>query len=229
MRGALIQLYRGVVNVGLIPARAGSTYRARVWRALAWAHPRPCGEHCDRPAILRMGEGSSPPVRGAQQQSRKMFHRYGLIPARAGSTGLLGCRCRGRWAHPRPCGEHARSVHSHLAPEGSSPPVRGARQQAPPQDLALGLIPARAGSTSSAALSKITTWAHPRPCGEHCRRPPASAGLSGSSPPVRGAPPRYGERAAGRGLIPARAGSTPRGNRGRGRCGAHPRPCGEHM
>ena len=51
---------------------------------------------------------------------------------------------------------------------------------------------------------------------------------SGSSPPVRGALIMAATRALDKGLIPARAGSTPSSYPSGSGGGAHPRPCGEH-
>ena len=78
---------------GLIPARAGSTRCLHANDRLSRAHPRPCGEHTltDKPDVKR--GGSSPPVRGAQENGLEPCHQSGLIPARAGSTHLL-CRYR---------------------------------------------------------------------------------------------------------------------------------------
>ena len=61
-------------------------------------------------AIQAASPGSSPPVRGARDGSVTEVPVTGLIPARAGSTGICGnwCQCLG--AHPRPCGEHVAGV-----------------------------------------------------------------------------------------------------------------------
>ena len=132
---------------GLIPARAGSTYPPQQARPLAWAHPRPCGEHAVWVTPVSAGAGSSPPVRGAHRASESIARSPGLIPARAGSTSA---QCQG-----------------HTPSQGSSPPVRGARHLSTFSRAFTGLIPARAGSTPITINATVATRAHPRPCGEH--------------------------------------------------------------
>ena len=128
VRGARATSEHPEIIVGLIPARAGSTFitcRANVkW----WAHPRPCGEHIGIVASEAAVPGSSPPVRGARL-----------------SPYLLGLRAG---AHPRPCGEHADIMIGLAGMIGSSPPVRGALFHGEGGYGTPGLIPARAGSTA---------------------------------------------------------------------------------
>ena len=111
--------------------------------------------------------GSSPPVRGALLNDAHELFGAGLIPARAGSTQARSAACERYWAHPRPCGEHREVGAVRLDELGSSPPVRGARAAGMRSRFAVGLIPARAGSTSRETLQYVQGWAHPRPCGEH--------------------------------------------------------------
>ena len=93
VRGARAVKPRVGVAAGLIPARAGSTLMRPLLRQKNRAHPRPCGEHSilAQPGLVE--QGSSPPVRGAQENGLEPCHQSGLIPARAGSTHLL-CRYR---------------------------------------------------------------------------------------------------------------------------------------
>ena len=79
------QLMAGAVS-GLIPARAGSTHQPVQLSLCSGAHPRPCGEHICTAIFNACVEGSSPPVRGAQQPVKWVLQTVGLIPARAGST-----------------------------------------------------------------------------------------------------------------------------------------------
>ena len=131
-------------------------------------------------------------------------------------------------AHPRPCGEHKIIPYDEPPGMGSSPPVRGARTTHAGDLVEEGLIPARAGSTSTSTAEVLVIRAHPRPCGEHVAELAEIAAAEGSSPPVRGARLGAFPLIPVMGLIPARAGSTPyRGPLG-SLAGAHPRPCGEH-
>ena len=152
---------------GLIPARAGSTSEELMRQIAERAHPRPCGEHPLQVELQGLFLGSSPPVRGALLERPAPGDSRGLIPARAGSTVESARRRYYQRAHPRPCGEHNPRQQAFYRPEGSSPPVRGARTGPEKGSGWPGLIPARAGSTLLRMHSMPPDWAHPRPCGEH--------------------------------------------------------------
>ena len=73
---------------GIIPARAGFTWR---WRApCPWArdHPRSRGVYWRRAATVGWTSGSSPLARGLPYSARPPRRAAGIIPARAGFTGL---------------------------------------------------------------------------------------------------------------------------------------------
>ena len=107
--------------------------------------------------------------------------------------------------------------------------MRGARLGPFHHAGGVGLIPARAGSTPLRRSRQYASRAHPRPCGEHMKSRMFPMMVLGSSPPVRGALARFTVVSRVVGLIPARAGSTPRHSLPEARTGAHPRPCGEHQ
>ena len=228
MRGAPKAICGAGAPAGLIPARAGSTFRRSDSSSPNRAHPRPCGEHTPAAARIERPTGSSPPVRGAHKIGCTLEKCRGLIPARAGSTIATKFRHWDSRAHPRPCGEHVDDLLFVVVVPGSSPPVRGAPAFALWGLLNSGLIPARAGSTGYAAAANASSGAHPRPCGEHSKITDHSFEKLGSSPPVRGAPQLRHPRGTPRGLIPARAGSTRLVLLRLVAVRAHPRPCGEH-
>ena len=193
---------------GLIPARAGNTRRPLEIILNIGAHPRSRGEHDYAPVDASLGLGSSPPVRGARDSVLDGVYKIGLIPARAGSTGVVPLVRVSSRAHPRPCGEHSSWGSPRCRWWGSSPPARGAPPAWSAPQNSRGLIPARAGSTRPSGRRSSPLRAHPRPCGEHVSLVLASASDRGSSPPVRGAlAHQIGSLRLG-GLIPARAGST---------------------
>ena len=157
-----------------------------------------------------------------------MVELQGLIPARAGKTSPRRTTAANWSAHPRACGENARTTWEEPAAYGSSPRVRGkpsSRQHRPPRQR---LIPARAGKTPCVEVAPGFPRAHPRACGENPRRRARRRGRRGSSPRVRGKLPGGLSWGNKRGLIPARAGKTAPRARGPGIGPAHPRACGEN-
>ena len=152
---------------GIIPAYAGSTSRRRPGRGPASDHPRIRGEHCDG-GVSGLGEaGSSPHTRGAPPRGPVQRAGLGIIPAYAGSTlepvpgRLLG------EDHPRIRGEHHRLGCAGDFGRGSSPHTRGALSTERGRYFRGRIIPAYAGSTSTASNRKCRPRDHPRIRGEH--------------------------------------------------------------
>ena len=115
MRGAR-HIYTGLpARHGIIPADAGSTFRPWLLDAVAWDHPRGCGEHQATALRMMADLGSSPRMRGAPVHIRKLQILLGIIPADAGSTGFEGRNIRESRDHPRGCGEHPRSRPSGMS------------------------------------------------------------------------------------------------------------------
>ena len=114
----------------------------------------------------------------------------------------------GRRDHPRIRGEHAVGVGHARTLDGSSPHTRGAPFGVHAHTQRAGIIPAYAGSTSTACVVSIAFPDHPRIRGEHSRAFRRRATDDGSSPHTRGAPRQLGRRWALLGIIPAYAGST---------------------
>ena len=86
---------------GIIPARAGFTGRLRPDAAVGRDHPRSRGVYMRRARHTHGGAGSSPLARGLLDTTAHTADLSGIIPARAGFTGLP-VRCRGQAEdHPR--------------------------------------------------------------------------------------------------------------------------------
>ena len=193
---------------GLIPACAGKTRSCGLRGSCCWAHPRVCGENAVPPLGAATCMGSSPRVRGKQQDQGQKKLPPRLIPACAGKTFKPRAAVIRSRAHPRVCGENIGTTYGGYGQSGSSPRVRGKQALldiiAPPRRL----IPACAGKTQGeGSAAKVH---------------------AGSSPRVRGK--REWMRAYMNivGLIPACAGKTTvRGAVQRFRR-AHPRVCGEN-
>ena len=153
----------------------------------------------------------------------------GIIPACAGSTRDPALQRRHERDHPRVRGEHATAIVPVGPCLGSSPRARGAREGVPgPQDRR-GIIPACAGSTCGSSTPSTATRDHPRVRGEHLSSYRRISGSTGSSPRARGARPAGADPAAGPGIIPACAGSTPCAPSPPSACWDHPRVRGEHI
>ena len=208
VRGTLKVARCRIVLEGIIPACAGNTVEAVAERRGVGDHPRVCGEHPSTIWPCAIGRGSSPRVRGTQDDRRRGQRRHGIIPACAGNTERQPLRHLRFWDHPRVCGEHSDAWFSAVAPVGSSPRVRGTLRRRDGVRGVRGIIPACAGNTGAGATRSHLSRDHPRVCGEHRGRNSLTGVPTGSSPRVRGTPKLVEHRPIVGGIIPACAGNT---------------------
>ena len=152
-----------------------------------------------------------------------------LIPAHAGKTNSVLCGHNRPRAHPRACGENPWNIFSQYINEGSSPRMRGKLWHALFLFARFGLIPAHAGKTQRWNEPTYCYWAHPRACGENTFPREDGGADGGSSPRMRGKPPRFQLTAHAVRLIPAHAGKTMARAKNSGLARAHPRACGENV
>ena len=228
MRGKHLRLLLPEFRDGLIPACAGKTRRKRMPERMHRAHPRVCGENDNQHQNSSVEVGSSPRVRGKLLGHSSPETTLGLIPACAGKTTRVVPTVPSVRAHPRVCGENDLLLSDHSRGDGSSPRVRGKRDNPRSRSSLRRLIPACAGKTGHRYRIGRYDTAHPRVCGENRHRLISAIPRRGSSPRVRGK--RTGRPRARRliRLIPACAGKTG-GHVGCGDiAGAHPRVCGEN-
>ena len=190
VRGTLLAGVQCLANLGIIPACAGNTSKRRGGRFHGWDHPRVCGEHFQEESDRQGREGSSPRVRGTRWWHLQGHVRHGIIPACAGNTTIQHCAFSRSRDHPRVCGEHPTCQAATAPKTGSSPRVRGTREETHDIIQGPGIIPACAGNTCC-------------PTGRSGRRP-------GSSPRVRGTPACSRRTRSMTGIIPACAGNTGR-------------------
>ena len=132
--------------------------------------------------------GSSPLARGLRERAGVVPEPVGIIPARAGFTGLGPSLCSSQSDHPR-----SRGVY---------PPL-------PSPWYPRGIIPARAGFTTAQPHATGSHADHPRSRGVYGRLPRGCAHRQGSSPLARGLRPERPSSVREPGIIPARAGFTP--------------------
>ena len=207
-RGALTRHVANDIDVGIIPACAGSTQSLLIQGVIRQDHPRVRGEH----------PGSS----------GMLFKDSWIIPACAGSTNRGRPTRRPLRDHPRVRGEHRVSAQVVDENAGSSPRARGAHGSQRSQPPYTGIIPACAGSTFFSRGSVGGRRDHPRVRGEHHLLPGMSRLSGGSSPRARGAPARTRIIRPVFGIIPACAGSTEDAHSAEVGAGDHPRVRGEH-
>ena len=169
-----------------IPAYAGNTVCPALSASPVTVHPRLRGEHLHPVRGVGFQRGSSPPTRGTHEQSLCGAGTVRFIPAYAGNTSARASRLPVAPVHPRLRGEHALTLPAISAPSGSSPPTRGTRSPDQVNCSGLRFIPAYAGNTPKAAISRLARSVHPRLRGEHCFRCNVAKAPSGSSPPTRG-------------------------------------------
>ena len=193
---------------GLIPARAGNTIRTSLSLTCSRAHPRSRGEHIKGIIDGVVQWGSSPLARGTLHARVHHVYAGGLIPARAGNTLNTASTAPTDWAHPRSRGEHPSVIGVVMMPAGSSPLARGTHTGGSENTGQIGLIPARAGNTSTTKKAILTCWAHPRSRGEHVFVIDIIVIVMGSSPLARGTLRNGVSVLTACGLIPARAGNT---------------------
>ena len=216
------------MDVGIIPAYAGSTDGLPIaeWRRAD--HPRIRGEHPKRGVWPVGADGSSPHTRGAPIAEVDPESLTRIIPAYAGSTRAAAGTGIEHWDHPRIRGEHRRFSSPSLAIDGSSPHTRGAPERGSEKKSGCRIIPAYAGSTWSRSTCRPSPRDHPRIRGEHMPLTRVRTMSSGSSPHTRGArladfPELRPER-----IIPAYAGSTSKSSPRTLPVKDHPRIRGEH-
>ena len=105
-RGTPIEQLEEVVEVRLIPARAGNTMVNAAIARCQSAHPRSRGEHSIRSRSRSFFPGSSPLARGTHGGQGVGKTTWRLIPARAGNTCRIFSPLNSKGAHPRSRGEH---------------------------------------------------------------------------------------------------------------------------
>ena len=118
-----IELQRSTARI--IPACAGNTLRGHPDCATSPDHPRMRGEHLLEAVELARVCGSSPHARGTLTALTCQIGNRRIIPACAGNTTSLACRCLPQPDHPRMRGEHVMRGGWNFANTGSSPHARG--------------------------------------------------------------------------------------------------------
>ena len=152
--------------------------------------------------------GSSPLARGLLGLESPIPLRGRIIPARAGFTTPRRREHPISPDHPRSRGVYWGEESSVFCVSGSSPLARGLRRGKGRKSRMWGIIPARAGFTSSQSSRGKKVGDHPRSRGVYPSVLEVLYVFAGSSPLARGLRPKYLRAGHDDGIIPARAGFT---------------------
>ena len=152
----------GRFPVRIIPARAGFTSGHGFSLSLGSDHPRSRGVYVRACVDDGQPGGSSPLARGLPGRSRPRWCGPGIIPARAGFTGVKSWAHRAAADHPRSRGVYDCSIDLDSSLVGSSPLARGLRSERIPRLAQIRIIPARAGFTEWEPYFDKTPRDHPR-------------------------------------------------------------------
>ena len=215
--------------LGIIPALAGNTLRARRAGPGPRDHPRSRGEYACARIEIEPGRGASPLSRGIRKPRRVASSALGIIPALAGNTlaGLVAHRLGKRIIpalagntphpahaagttkdHPRSRGEYLKVRLNLFCETGSSPLSRGILPKVCRLGPSWRIIPALAGNTIPIGHQHHTMQDHPRSRGEYATIFCFFSFDGGSSPLSRGIRCGAAHQSRGRGIIPALAGNT---------------------
>ena len=192
----------------IIPARAGFTPAPSPPTTACADHPRSRGVYASLGGGCEHGQGSSPLARGLRRPQPGGAPRGGIIPARAGFTGLNPPTWRPGADHPRSRGVYSGTVRAVARGGGSSPLARGLRPASTPTGMRRRIIPARAGFTARLSRRLSNEQDHPRSRGVYEGESTCAWLPCGSSPLARGLRIILGEEECDEGIIPARAGFT---------------------
>ena len=215
-------------EVGITPARAGTTHIPNLSEKQKRDHPRSRGDHKFLMPPLACIPGSPPLARGPQTDKSVATCHLGITPARAGTTKWGCLRGTRTQDHPRSRGDHCQVLWYLMVTEGSPPLARGPRKTRAVMAFGFGITPARAGTTAIRVASELVPWDHPRSRGDHKCTPDNVREITGSPPLARGPRlflPHPGVIVR---ITPARAGTTRILRKRQGSGWDHPRSRGDH-
>ena len=105
VRGTVMVVGEGIYIYRFIPACAGNRNRGQAIGQTPTVHPRVCGEQHSRLIPGYSSSGSSPRVRGTDDESGDRRHWRRFIPACAGNSRHSNGAAVNIAVHPRVCGE----------------------------------------------------------------------------------------------------------------------------
>ena len=147
---------------GIIPARAGFTLPITLIADWFRDHPRSRGVYKPPLPQNELLPGSSPLARGLLRESIRFRLRRRIIPARAGFTRHTAGSTEALADHPRSRGVYLVFIGVPFGWCGSSPLARGLPCSCRARAVSEGIIPARAGFTSTMSPPMRASRDHPR-------------------------------------------------------------------
>ena len=193
---------------GIVPARAGFTHPSCQDPSPRRDHPRSRGVYRGATPPAQLLQGSSPLARGLPVADQPCGVPAGIIPARAGFTCAWCSMLASRGDHPRSRGVYSMTTALYPWPPGSSPLARGLLKVDLHFSRSFGIIPARAGFTSTVSARRAPPRDHPRSRGVYQHDAQRECWPCGSSPLARGLLADQLALPVTLGIIPARAGFT---------------------
>ena len=170
--------------------------------------PRSRGNHQPLVSNFCLPVGSPPLTREPLESLLAFLPIGGITPARAGTTLVIRKAYRCSWDHPRSCGNHRRSPLLEHPCIGSPPLTREPLKRKAKRTPAVGITPARAGTTDQAAEESCEARDHPRSRGNHFLAQSPLCNLVGSPPLAREPLVLTCHTGEEIGITPARAGTT---------------------
>ncbi len=125
VRGNQGRFYNSFIGIRSIPACAGEPNAGLSSSMRKWVYPRVCGGTRFDAAVLRVGSGLSPRVRGNHRAERVRPIGFGSIPACAGEPPRGTSAAHRIWVYPRVCGGTSAEWEAANSKIGLSPRVRG--------------------------------------------------------------------------------------------------------
>ena len=186
MRGKVVRDLCLEHSIRITPACAGKSKAGRLFKIMAWDHPRMCGEKVIISSIVAVIQGSPPHVRGKGLHILAHGLDVGITPACAGKRQGQVVPGFAFEDHPRMCGEKSATYSPFSHKIGSPPHVRGKDFDGDIGSIHIRITPACAGKSTSALLFLSCSWDHPRMCGEKVSHCCTFSFQPGSPPRMRG-------------------------------------------
>ncbi len=207
VRGHLSGRPNRSVQVGTIPAGAGTPSRARFARRAIRDYPRGCGDTRYCVSLQTIATGLSPRVRGHLLRIASPLSPMRTIPAGAGTPAANRIPVVPDEDYPRGCGDTVVGFLAAILEQGLSPRVRGHR----PLERRAGrpgrTIPAGAGTPDTLGVDRFAGQDYPRGCGDTLPTQAKPRPNPGLSPRVRGHHHTQQNSLFPDGTIPAGAGT----------------------